>query len=144
MHGARGARHVTRLDVADASVCRPIALHADMRPGLTAITTVQKPTSLIASDTAPRTSGSCISNDAAQALNGNGPPANLAHAPPSGAVTYRLLFPSVRGDDTRRAPVAPQRTAINQAERQRDHTRRRVHLQAGTFTGSASAHHLKE
>ncbi|WP_407465207.1 hypothetical protein [Xanthomonas campestris] len=31
-----------------------------------------------------------------------------------------------------------------QTEKQRSHTQRRVHLQAGTFTGSASLHHLKE
>ncbi|AEL07574.1 hypothetical protein XCR_2701 [Xanthomonas campestris pv. raphani 756C] len=60
-------------------------------------------------------------------------------------MTYHLLFPSVPGNDTHRAPAAPQRTAINpQTEKQRSHARRRVHLQAGTFTGSTSARHLKE
>lgn len=46
--GARCARCQTRHAPAraDASACRPFSWHADMRPGLTAITTVQEPTSL--------------------------------------------------------------------------------------------------
>ncbi|MCW1978004.1 hypothetical protein [Xanthomonas campestris] len=140
-----GAGNVMRLHVADASVCRLIALHADMRPRLTVMKTALE--THIANR--KRHSATHI-RQLHQQRRSTGTQRQRAACEPRARTAIRRsdLSPIVsKRTRQRHSSCASGSTAHcdhPQTEKQRNHTRRRVHLQAGTFTGSASAHHLKE
>ncbi|MEA0966844.1 hypothetical protein JH306_08895 [Xanthomonas campestris pv. campestris] len=139
-----GAGNVMRLHVADASVCRLIALHADMRPGLTVIKTA------LETNIANRKRHSATHiRQLHQQRRSTGTQRQRAACESRARTAIRRsdLSPIV----SKRARQRHSSCAIGSTahcdhpdQRQRNHTRRRVHLQASTFTGSASAHHLKE
>ncbi|MCF8837384.1 hypothetical protein [Xanthomonas campestris] len=133
-----------RLHVADASVCRLIALHADMRPGFTVMKTALE--THIANR--KRHSATHIRQLHQQRRNtGTQRQRAACESRARTAIRRSDLSPIV----SKRAWQRHSSCAIGSTahcdhpdQRQRNHTRRRVHLQASTFTGSASAHHLKE
>ncbi|WP_153064880.1 hypothetical protein [Xanthomonas campestris] len=140
-----GAGNVMRLHVADASVCRLIALHADMRPGLTVIKTA------LETNIANRKRHSTTHiRQLHQQRRNTGTQRQRAACEPRARTAIRRsdLSPIVSKRARRRHSSRTSGSTAHcdhpQTEKQRSHTRRRVHLQAGTFTGSASAHHLKE